>query len=96
MLTEKEQKAIDRLTKKDPELAQAKLAVMASQPSYDELMARDPQLISPEEERRMVEHERAARALWQIKEARAAAKKAVREGADEGADANEESDNADT
>lgn len=40
----------------------------ASQPTYDELMRRDPKTITKAERRMMIEHERNERALWQAKE----------------------------
>lgn len=55
---------------KDPEMAAAKLAVAASQPSMDLLITKDPVTLTAQEIADGVAHARAQRALWTLKQER--------------------------
>jgi hypothetical protein len=73
----------------DERLAAFKQRLAETQPTFDELMAREAKTLTDEELRQMVEHSRRERALWDYKEAKAADLKALREGADLDADPEE-------
>lgn len=64
-----------------PEDALSLIREAADNPTYDELMRRDPKTITREQRRFMIEHERQERAMWEAGQKKKADKKAEKEAA---------------
>lgn len=59
-----------------PDDALSLIQQAAEDPTYDELMRRDPKTITREQRRFMIEHERMERAMWEASQKKRADKKA--------------------